>query len=384
MLQQLTGVSGHRPATKVPFLDLRTHHRDLKTEILEKWGEVLDTASFIAGPQVQEFENAFAAYCGVKHAIAVANGTDALTLALSALGVGHGDEVITAANSFIATAEAIVHAGATPVFVDVDPRTYNIDIRQIESNITARTKALIPVHLFGQPADMDPILRVAGKYNLPVIEDSAQAHGARYKGRRAGSMGDVGCFSFYPGKNLGACGDAGAVVTNDAHLAMQLKKLRDHGGIKKYQHDRIGYNSRMDTLQAAVLLAKLNDLDARNEMRRAHAETYNQLLSRIPGIVTPVVIDHVESVYHLYVIQLQKGSQNGLQQYLLESGVQTGIHYPTPIHKTTAFSCCGHLHLPIAEGIAERMLSLPMYPELERSQIEYVAENISIYMSQIN
>jgi dTDP-4-amino-4,6-dideoxygalactose transaminase len=320
----------------------------------------------------------------VKHAIAVSNGTDALTLGLSALGIGHGDEVITAANSFIATAEAIVHAGATPVFIDVDPRTYNIDVRQIEEHITARTKAVMPVHLFGQPADMDPILRLAHQRNLFVIEDSAQAHGARYKGKRTGSMGDIGCFSFYPGKNLGACGDAGAVVTNEVHLALELKKLRDHGGIKKYQHDLIGYNSRMDTLQAAVLLAKLNDLDARNEMRRAHAETYHRLLSRIPGIVTPVVMDQVESVFHLYVIQLQKGSRHGLQQYLLESGVQTGIHYPTPIHKTKAFAHFGHLQLPIAERIGERMLSLPIYPELEKNQIEYVVEMIFNYMSEFN
>jgi len=238
--------------TKVPFIDLTLQHSALRGQLQQAWNELCQSAAFTLGPQVQQFEQAFAAFCEAKHAVGVANGTDALILAITALGIGLGDEVITAANSFIATAEAIAHTGARPVFADIDPRTYNIDIDQIEACITPRTKAIIPVHLYGQPADMDPILEIAERHGLYVIEDAAQSHGARYKGRRVGSLGHAACFSFYPSKNLGACGDAGAVVTSDDRLALAVRKLRDHGGIEKYQHDLVGYTSRLDTLQAAI------------------------------------------------------------------------------------------------------------------------------------
>ena len=381
--QHIGAITEQQSTTKVPFLDLRPLHHALKGELLKAWSGLLDSAGFISGPQVQEFERSYATYCEVKHAVAVGNGTDALMLALRALGIGNGDEVITAANSFVATAEAIVNVGATPVFADINPETYNIDFQQVESKVTRKTKAVIPVHVFGQPADMDPILQIADQHSIYVIEDAAQAHGARYKGKRVGSMGDLGCFSFYPGKNLGACGDAGAVVTNDEHLALILQQLRDHGGITKYQHDLVGCNSRMDTLQAAVLLAKLPDLDTRNETRRAHASTYHSLLSQIAGILTPIVSENVESVFHLYVIQLQNGSRDALQHFLAKRGIQTGIHYPTPIHKTAAFAH-SDIRLPRAEAIARTILSLPMYPELQKTQIEYVVRAISEYMTLVN
>ena len=252
-------------------MELKNEHRLLREQIRSAWEAALDSAAFVGGGAVEQFENSFAQFCEVKHAVGVANGTDALLLALKALGIGVDDEVITVANSFVATAEAIVHAGATPVFVDADPKTYTIDINKIEDAITPRTKAIIPVHLYGQPADMDPVLEIAKRYGLKVIEDSAQAHGARYFGVRAGSMGDAACFSFYPAKNLGACGDGGAVVTNDQNIADAVRRLRDHGGLRKYEHDVVGYNSRLDSLQAAVLDLKLPYLDQRNEeIGRAH------------------------------------------------------------------------------------------------------------------
>ena len=267
---------------RVPFIDLKIQHPALQEELQQSWAEICQSAAFTLGPQVQQFEEAFAAFCEAKHAIGVANGTDALTLALAALGIGPGDEVITAVNSFIATAEAIAHVGARPVFADIDPKTYNIDIEQIEARITPQTRAIIPVHLYGQPADMDPILQIADRHGLYVIEDAAQAHGARYKGRRVGSLGHAACFSFYPSKNLGACGDAGAVVTSDDRIALAVRKLRDHGGIEKYQHDLLGYTSRLDTLQAAALLIKLKHLDQRNRLRQEHAQLYNDQLCTIP------------------------------------------------------------------------------------------------------
>jgi dTDP-4-amino-4,6-dideoxygalactose transaminase len=362
----------------VPLMDLRSEHIALREELVEAWDEILDKAAFIGGYLVEQFENSFASYCEVEHAIGVGNGTDALTLALRALEIGAGDEVIVPANSFVATAEAVVNVGATPVFVDVHPLTYNIDVDQIEHCLTARTKAIIPVHLYGQPADMDPILDVAEAFRLRVIEDASQAHGARYYGRRVGSMGHVACFSFYPAKNLGACGDAGGVVTDDAAIAEAIRKLRDHGGLKKYQHDVAGYNSRLDSLQAAVLQVKLRRLDLRNAARRAHAELYNRILSGIEGIVTPHETDGIDSVYHLYVIRIENGSRDGLQQYLADRGIATGIHYPSPIHRTAAFAAYS-THCPVAERNADRILSLPMYPELDRERLEYVCSVVREY-----
>jgi len=364
----------------VPFLDLKSQHRSLREHLWRVWDEVLDSAGFIGGSPVEQFEKAFAAFCETKHAVGVGNGTDALLLALKALSIGRGDEVIVPANSFVATAAGVVHAGATPVFVDIDPKTYNIDVKEIENHISPKTKAIIPVHLYGQPADMSPVLELARLYSLKVIEDAAQAHGARYYGRRAGSMGDAACFSFYPGKNLGACGDGGAVVTNDPDLAQSLKRLREHGGLRKYEHDVVGYNSRLDSLQAAALHIKLGFLEERNEMRRRHAESYRELLSDITGIVTPFVPCGVSSVYHLYVIRVEMGSRTRLHDHLRDHGVQTLIHYPTPIHRTQAFAEFRTHDCPIAEEYAERILSLPMYPELERSQLEYVASLLSDFM----
>jgi len=377
MTRQIEESPYRQARMSVPFLDLKSQHRSLREDLWRVWDEVLDSAGFIGGSPVEQFEKAFAAFCETKHAVGVGNGTDALLLALKALGIGRGDEVIVPANSFVATAAGVVHAGATPVFVDIDPRTYNIDVNQIENHISPKTKAIIPVHLYGQPADINPVLELAKLYSLKVIEDAAQAHGALYHGRRAGSMGDAACFSFYPGKNLGACGDGGAVVTNDPDLAQSLRRLREHGGIRKYEHDVVGYNSRLDSLQAAALRIKLGFLDERNEMRRRHAESYRGLLSDTPGIVTPFVLSGVASVYHLYVIRVETGSRAQLQDYLKDHGVQTLIHYPTPIHCTRAFAEFRTHDCPIAEEYAERILSLPMYPELERSQVEYVAGLLS-------
>src|SRR5437773_3528742 len=312
---------------KVPFIELKTEHHLLREDLRRVWEEALDNAAFIGGAAVEDFERAFAEFCEVRHAIGVGNGTDALVLALKALEIGESAEVILPANSFVATAEAIVHCGATPVFVDIDTRTYNIDVQQIEDRITQRTKAIIPVHLYGQPADMRPILDIAGKYELRVIEDTAQAHGARYRGRRAGSMGDAACFSFYPAKNLGACGDGGAVVTNDSKIAEDLRRLRDHGGLRKYEHDVVGYNSRLDAMQAVALDLKLKRLDERNGRRRQHAAMYRALLSGIDGIVTPYEPEGFEGVYHLYVIRIEGHTRPDLQSFLIEQDVQTGIHY---------------------------------------------------------
>jgi len=367
----------------VPFTDLIIEHQRLREDLRQIWDSLLDNAAFVGGPPVNEFEKSFAEFCEVRHAIGVANGTDALVLALKALGIGRNDEVIVPANSFVATAEAVVHAGAKPVFVDIDPRTYNIDGRQIERHLTRQTRAIIPVHLYGQPADMDAVHAIAERYGLNVIEDAAQAHGARYHGRRAGSMGDAACFSFYPAKNLGACGDAGAVVTNDDNIAASVRRLRDHGGLKKYEHDCIGHNSRLDSLQAAVLQRKLPHLERGNEMRRRHAQTYNELLTPIPGVVTPYVPDGIDSVYHLYVIRVEKANRSELQRYLQDRGVQTGLHYPTPIHRTPAFARFSTHACPVAEQYAATILSLPMFPEMEKHQVEYVANMLGDYMECI-
>jgi dTDP-4-amino-4,6-dideoxygalactose transaminase len=367
---------------KVPLMDLQSEHKVIARQLLNIWEDMLGNASFIGGAAVEKFEKAFAEYCETEHAIGVGNGTDALLLALKALDIGEGDEVILPANSFVATAEAIVHSRAMPVFIDVNPNTYNIDVSQIERRITSKTRAIIAVHLYGQPADMDAILEIARRHKLRVIEDSAQAHGARYRGRRAGSLGDVACFSFYPAKNLGACGDGGAVVTNDAAIAESIRKLRDHGGTKKYQHDVVGYNSRLDSLQAAALLLKLQRLDERNALRRYNAGLYDAALSGIDGITTPATPNDLESVYHLYVIRVERGTRSALQSYLAEKGVQTGIHYPTPIHRTPAFAKFSTNQCPVAEINAEKIVSLPMYPELQYQQIQYIGMLVSSYFGQ--
>ena len=370
-------------AVKVPFVDLKTQYTKIREEIEAKVHQVLEDTTFILGPEVTQFEQEFASFLCAKHVAGVANGTDALLLTLKALGIRSGDDVIIPANTFVATAEAIVHASARPVLADINPQTYNIDVEQIEGHITSRTKAIIPVHLYGQPADLGPIQAIAEHYGLHVIEDAAQAHGAEYRGQRVGSLGHAACFSFYPSKNLGACGDAGAVVTNDDQLARTVRKLRDHGSSDKYRHDLVGYNSRLDTLQAAVLLIKLRHLDEWNQTRRENAQLYDELLSEIPGIVAPTIVERTRHVYHLYVVRVEIGTRDELRQYLQARGIQTGIHYPMPLHLTAAFRHWQYEenHFPVAERCAKQILSLPMYPELERKQIKYVAEQIFNYMT---
>jgi dTDP-4-amino-4,6-dideoxygalactose transaminase len=336
---------------------------------------VVESASFILGREVEAFERAFSEYVGTRFCVGVSNGTVAIQLAVMACGLGAGDEVIVPANTFFASAEAISTAGATPVFVDADPVSYNIDPAKIEAAITPKTRAILPVHLYGQAADLDPIFELASRHNLLVIEDAAQAHGARYKGRRVGSFGRAACFSFYPGKNLGAYGEGGAVVTDDAEVARRLRLLRDHGSERKYHHEIVGYNFRLEGIQGAVLGVKLPQLDTWNQMRREHAARYNELLAD-SGLVLPTASPDGEHVYHLYVVQTE--SREALQKALNEAGVQTGIHYPVPIHLQPAYSAHGHKagDFPESERQAARVLSLPMFPELTEEQLRHVAESI--------
>src|SRR5438094_4414900 len=311
---------------KVPFLDLKAHHAPFIEKFDRAIREVIESSAFAGGPFVEKFEEEFAAFCGSSSAIAVGNGTDALWLSLLGLGIGEGDEVITVPNTFIATAEEIPYCKARPVFVDVDPNTFTMNPAELEKSLTEKTKAIIPVHLFGQPADMDPILEFARANGLFVVEDAAQAHGAEYKGRKAGTMGDAGCFSFYPGKNLGAFGEAGAVVTNDPELQKQIQLLRDHGQPRKYCHTSMGWNCRMDGIQAAVLSIKLRYLDEANLLRRKHALEYNQAFSRIEGVATPFEADCARHVYHVYAIRVQE--RDRVRRFLEEKGIGCGVHYP--------------------------------------------------------
>ena len=361
---------------KVPFLDLNAQHAPLRDEFNRAIAEVIDRGAFAGGPFVARFEKDFAAYCDCQHAIGVGNGTDALWLALLALGIGPGDEVITVSSTFMATCEAITYCGATPVFVDVDEHTYTLDPGCLEKVITARTKAVIPVHLFGQMADMDPILEFANEHGLFVIEDASQAHGAAYKGRKAGGIGDAGCFSFYPGKNLGAFGEAGAVVTNNFLLQEKIRMLRDHGQVRKYHHKMVGWNCRMDGIQAAVLSVKLPHLERGNELRRAHALQYDQALARTEGIVTPRKAAYARHVYHIYAIRTQERDE--VMRLLEEKGIGCGVHYPIPVHLQEAYRNLGYERgtLPVTEKAAEEFISLPMFPELTHAQITLVAETV--------
>ena len=361
---------------KVPFLALPAQHQCLKSEILSLVSDSLDTAGFIGGPQVENFEKEFAEFCEVPFCIGVSSGTDALRFALLAAGIGPGDEVITVPNTFIATIEAISQVGAVPVFVDIDSKTYNIDTVKIQEKVTARTKALLPVHLYGQPADMDPVTDIAKKYKLKIIEDACQAHGARYKGKRAGTMGDAGCFSFYPGKNLGACGEGGAVVTQDENIAKTVRMLRDHGQVKKYYHEIEGYNGRLDAIQAGILRIKLKKLQEWNSLRRQAAAWYSQLLSGVPQVRIPKQAEYARSVYHLYVILAE--DRDKLMKFLLAKGIATGMHYPLPLHLQHAYRHLGHSKgdFPVCEEVATKLLSLPMFPEITHEQVEYVTENI--------
>lgn len=360
----------------VPFLDLKAQYASIKQEIHAALDEVLENTAFAGGPFVARFEKDFAAFCQCRNAIGVGSGTDALWLALLACGIGPGDEVITVPNTFIATAEAITYAGATPVFTDVEEKTYTMDPALLEKAITKKTKALIPVHLFGQTADMDPIMEIAKKHNLIVVEDACQAHGATYKGRPAGSIGHAGCFSFYPGKNLGAYGEAGAVVTNDDSVAEKIRVFRDHGQPRKYYHDVIGWNARMDGFQGAVLSVKLKYIDRWNDARRRHAQRYRDLLAGVPGIVLPAEMPYAKHVYHIFAIRTQ--SRDSLMTALAEKGVSCGIHYPVPIHLQAAYASMNLAagSFPVAERCAAEYVSLPMFPELTDEHIGYTAEMI--------
>ena len=362
---------------KVPFLDLKAHHAPFIEKFDLAIHEVIESSAFAGGPFVEKFEEEFAAFCGSSDAIAVGNGTDALWLALLALGIGEGDEVITVPNTFIATAEAITYCKARPVFVDVDQNTFTMNPAELEKSLTERTKAIIPVHLFGQPADMDPILEFARAHGLFVVEDAAQAHGAEYKGRKAGTMGDAGCFSFYPGKNLGAFGEAGAVVTNDPELRKQIQMLRDHGQSQKYYHALMGWNCRMDGIQAAVLSIKLRHLYEANSLRRKHALQYNDALAGIEAVLTPFEAKYAKHVYHVYAIRVQE--RDAVRQHLQEKGVGCAVHYPVPIHLQDACRNLGYTRgaFPIAESLADEFVSLPMFPELTEEQIEYVGRCVS-------
>jgi len=367
---------------KVPFVDLKTQYESIRDEVAAALQQVLDTTAFAGGRFVEEFEENFASFCGCRFAVGVSSGTSALWLALRALGIGRGDEVITVPNSFFATAEAISQCGAVPVFVDVDQATYTMDPALLEEAITSKTKAVVPVHLYGQTADMDTILAVAHKYGLSVVEDACQAHGALYKGQKAGSMGDAGCFSFYPGKNLGAYGEAGTVVTNNPDLAERVRILRDHGQSEKYRHAFLGWNARMDGFQGAILSVKLKYLERWNEARRANARIYNEQLASEDMLILPQEANYATHVYHIFALLLQE--RDALLEALKQKDIYCGIHYPVPIHLQEAYRFLRYEEgsFPIAEKCARETLSLPMFPELRTEQIEKVAAEIRSFISQ--
>ena len=365
----------------IPFVDLKAQYQGIKEEVNAAIQGVLETCQFTLGSEVVAFEQEFADYCQSKQGMGVNSGTSALHLALLAANIGPGDEVITVPFTFVATVAAIHYAGAKTVFVDINPDTFTMDVEAIEAAITDKTKAIIPVHLYGQPADMDPILEIAKRHNLVVIEDAAQAHGAEYKGRRAGSLGDMGCFSFYPGKNLGAYGEGGMVVTDNEEYARTIRMLRDWGAEKKYQHVLKGYNYRLEGIQGAVLRVKLRHLEKWTEARRTAAAHYDELLSGT-GVPTPKAMAYARHVYHVYAVRTSQRSQ--WQQALQDKGIQTGIHYPIPVHLLPAYSDLGYKagDFPHAERAANEVLSLPMFPELTRSQCEEVSVALTSLASQ--
>ena len=362
----------------IPLVDLKKQYQGIKEEVMAEIGRALDGMQLFLGKNVQAFESDFASYCGAKFGIGVGSGTEALYLALLACGVGPGDEVITVSNTFFATVEAIVLVGAKPVLVDVDPDTYNMNTSQIEEKINRRTKAIIPVHLYGHTADMNPIMELAQAYQLKVIEDACQAHGAEYYGRRAGSLGHIGCFSFYFTKNLGAYGESGMILTSDPDIATKCRMLRDHGQDVKYKHAMVGFNGRLDEIQAAVLRVKLPHLDEWNDKRRSLAKAYETRLASL--VVTPKEMPWARHVYYVYVIRTPERDQ--LRAYLETKGVATGMHYPIPIHRQEAWPSCGgtKVSLPVTEMVTEQILSLPMYPELTESEVGYICDCIYDFM----
>jgi dTDP-4-amino-4,6-dideoxygalactose transaminase len=356
----------------IPFVDLKAQYLSIKDEIDTAVIQVLESTQFVLGKEVETLEAEFASYCSATEGIAVNTGTSALHVALLAAGVGPGDEVITVPFTFVATVAAIGYTGATPVFVDVDPVSYTMDVTQIEAAITERTKVILPVHLYGQPADMDPILEIARRHGLTVIEDAAQAHRSEYKGRRVGSIGDIGCFSFYPGKNLGAYGEGGMVTTNNPEYATTMRMLRDWGQAGRYNHVLKGYNYRMDGIQGGILRVKLRYLDRWTEARRSHASQYDRLL-KDTGLKTPTVMPYSYHAYHIYAVRTTDRAT--LQQKLSDQGIQTGIHYPIPVHLQPAYADLGYKagDFPHSELAAQQELSLPLYPELSPLQVEAVS-----------
>jgi dTDP-4-amino-4,6-dideoxygalactose transaminase len=359
----------------IPMVDLKKQFNDIRGEVCEVITEVLESSQYILGPRVAELEEKIAGYHGVEQAVGVASGTDALHLAIEALGIGEGDEVITTPFTFFATAEAILYTGATPVFVDIKPDTMNIDPSRIEERITKRTKAILPVHLFGHPADMDAVCSIADRHGLNVIEDCAQSFGAELHGKKAGSFGDAGCFSFYPSKNLGACGDGGMILLNDSTVAGDIRKLRNHGTKGPYQHQSVGFNSRLDELQAAVLLIKFKRIDSYNGLRREKAALYNELLS--DSVQRPVEKPGATHVYHQYTIR--SGRRDRIQECLRKRDIASVVYYPVPLHLQEAVEFLGYKRgdFPVAEDAAAKVLSLPMYPELEEAEIREIADSIN-------
>lgn len=362
-----------QPNVAVPFLDLKAQMQSLRDEVLEALAAVTDTSAYILGPHVERFEQAFADYVGASHCVAVNSGTSALHLALLGAGVGPGDEVITVPMTFIATCWSISYVGATPRFVDIDPDTCTMDVAQVRAAITPRTKAILPVHLYGQPADLGPLLEIAREHGIPLIEDAAQAHGAAWEGQAAGSLGLCGCFSFYPGKNLGACGEGGAVTTSDAAIAARMRALRDHAQSQRYHHAEVGYNYRMDGFQGAVLSIKLRHLESWIEARRQAARRYHQLLADLP-LKLPVEAPGRRHVWHLYVVRHPE--RDRLRAALERDGIQTGLHYPIPVHLQQAYASLGYERgaFPVAESVADECLSLPIFPEITEAQQQAVAD----------
>lgn len=362
--------------TSVPFVDLKAQYQSIKSEIDAAISSVIAETAFIKGPFVSSFEKSFASFIGTSHCIGCGNGTDALEIALKALDIGNGDEVIVPANSFIATSEAVTSVGARVVFVDSNTDTYTIDVSKIEERITSKTKAIIPVHLYGLPVEMDELMALAKHYNLRVIEDCAQAHAAEYKGKRIGTFGDFATFSFFPGKNLGAYGDGGAIVTNDERLALQAQMIANHGRVGKYDHDFEGRNSRLDGLQAAILSAKLPHLEQWTEHRRSNALYYSEVLKKL-DLITPVAPEYSRHVYHLYVVRVK--DRDRVQNYLKDKGIATGVHYPIPLPFLNAYKYLNHSQadFPVAASQQHEILSLPMFPELTTEHIDYVAEQLS-------
>ena len=363
----------------VPFVDLKAQFHQIYNEIDGSIKSVIQNTAFIRGKFVEEFEKNFAEFCNAKYCIGVGNGTDALFIALKSLGVTSGDEVIVPANSFIATSEAVSLTGAKVVFTDCDPNTYNIDTKLIESKITSRTKAIIPVHLYGSPANLPEICRIADKYDLAIVQDCAQSHGAMLDNKALAHYGNVLCYSFYPGKNLGAFGDAGAIVTNDEKIAKKSLMIANHGRVEKYDHEFEGVNSRMDGLQGGILNVKLKYLGEWNENRRKNADIYTRLLEEVSDIHLPTVLSNVKHVYHLYVIRTKQ--RDSLQKFLKQNGISTGIHYPIALPNLKAYQYLGHSSkdFPVASQYQHEILSLPMYPELSQSNIEYVVQKIKSF-----